>query len=166
MKTSLKQVLWSQLGAAIDSLEQAIKICPQKVWGNKTGFQEFWYMTYHTLFYLDYYFSDTDKEFKPPKPYTLSELDPAGVLPDRVYTKKEMLKYLEFGRRKARKKLKLLTNQKLLSHCGFEKKDYTAAEQIIYSTRHIQHHVAQLNLLRRQKLNLPSNWVSRTKLKL
>jgi hypothetical protein len=166
MDTSLKQIIWNQLGAAIDSLELAIKACPEKVWGDRSGYHEFWYMSYHTLFYLDYYLSDTDKEFKPPKPYTLSELDPAGVLPDRVYTKKEMLKYLEFGRRKARKKLKSITNQKLLKHCGFERGDFTAAEQMIYNTRHIQHHAAQLNLLLRQKINDAPRWVSKTKIKL
>src|SRR5215470_8542588 len=34
---------------------------------------------------------------------TLSELDPSGVLPDRVYTKQELLDYLEHGRRKLRR---------------------------------------------------------------
>lgn len=166
MDKSLKQIIWNQLGAAIDSLEQAIKICPEKVWGNKIGFQEFWYMTYHTLFFLDYYLSETGKGFKPPKPYTLSELDPAGVFPDRVYTKKEMLKYLEFGRRKARKRLKSMRSQNLFKRCGFERKDFAVLELMIYNTRHVQHHMAQLNLLRRQKLNLPSDWVSQTKHKL
>ncbi len=166
MDTNFKKILWNQLGASIDSLELAIRMCPKRIWGNKPGFHEFWYVSYHTLFFLDYYLSDTDKGFKPPKPFTFGELDPAGVLPDRVYTKNELLKYLEFGRRKARKKLKTMTNQKLLKSCGFERKDFTVAELMIYNTRHVQHHAAQLNQLLRQKTNSAPKWVSKTKVKL
>jgi len=166
MDKNLRKILWNQLGAAVDSLELAIKMCPEKVWGKKKYFQEFWYITYHTLFFLDYYLSDSDKGFKPPKPFTLSELDPAGVYPPKVYSKKGLLKYLEFGRRKARKKLKSMTNQKLFKRCGFERKDFTVAELMIYNTRHVQHHMAQLNLLLRQKLNDAPRWVSQTKIKL
>lgn len=166
MDKNLNKILWNQLGAAIDSLELAIKMCPEKVWGKKKGFQEFWYMAYHTLFFLDFYLSDSDQNFKPPKPFTLSEMDPAGVFPPKVYSKKELLKYLEFGRRKARKKLKSITNQQLFKRCGFERKDFTVAELMIYNTRHVQHHMAQLNLLLRQKINDAPRWVSKTKKKL
>ena len=88
-----KKIIWQQLGAAVESLENAIKACPEKVWGDKPGFHEFWYIAYHTLFFLDYYMSGTDQSFAPPEPFTLSELDPSGLLPDRVYTKEELLKY-------------------------------------------------------------------------
>jgi hypothetical protein len=164
--TKLNQIIWNQLGAAIDSLELAIKMCPQKVWGKKKGFQEFWYITYHTLFFLDYYLSDTDKGFKPPKPFTLSELDPAGLFPTKIYTKSEMLKYLEFGRNKAREKLKKMSDKKLFEPCRFERKDFTVLELMIYNTRHVQHHMAQLNLLLRQKIDNAPGWVSKTKVKL
>ena len=166
MDTAWKKIIWNQLGASIDMLENAIKACPIKVWGDRPGFHEFWYIAYHTLFFLDYYLSEPGKDFAPPEPFTLGELDPAGVLPDRVYTKEELLKYLEFGRRKARRKLKVMTNQKLFRHCGFERKDFTVAELMIYNTRHIQHHAAQLNLLLRQKIDSAPGWVSKTKIKL
>lgn len=163
MTKSLNQILWNQLGAAIDSMERAINACPEKVWGDKAGYHEFWYMAYHTLFFLDYYLSETDKGFQPPKPFTLGELDPSGVLPDRVYTKEEMLTYLEFGRKKAQDKLNKISEQGLLKPCGFEHKDFTVAELMIYNTRHVQHHMAQLNLLLRQKINDAPKWVSQTK---
>lgn len=163
MDQDLKHILWNQLGAAIDSLEKAINACPEKVWGNKSGFHEFWYMTYHTLFFLDYYLSDTNAGFKPPEPFNLSELDPAGVLPERVYTKEEMLKYLEYGRNKAREKLNKISEEGLLKHCNFERKDFSVAELMIYNTRHVQHHTAQLNLLLRQQIDDAPKWVSQTR---
>ena len=154
------------MGAAIDSLENAINACPDKVWGNKPGFHEFWYIAYHTLFFLDYYMSDTDKNFAPPKPFTLDELDPAGVLPDRVYSKDELLKYLEYGRKKSRHAINAMTDKKGQQPCGFERKDFSVAELHIYNMRHVQHHAAQLNLLLRQKIDSAPKWVSQTKTKL
>ncbi len=55
MDASLKEILWKQFGAAIDMLENALVACPNELW-NTTS--EFWYIAYHTLFYLDYYLTD------------------------------------------------------------------------------------------------------------
>ncbi len=163
MDIELKQIIWNQFGASIDMLENAIKECPEKVWGDKPGFHEFWYIAYHTLFFLDYYMSGTDKNFAPPQPFTLDELDPAGVLPDRVYSKDELLKYLEYGREKSRKAITALTDEKAMQPCGFERKDFSVVELYMYNMRHIQHHAAQLNLLLRQKIDDAPRWVSKTK---
>ncbi|MCH7946935.1 MAG: DinB family protein [candidate division Zixibacteria bacterium] len=157
-----KKIIWQQLGASIDSLENAIKACPEKVWGDKTGFHEFWYMVYHTLFFLDYYMSGTSENFAPPEPFTLSELDPSGLLPERAYTKDELLKYLEHGRQKSRKVIKALTEETAHQPCGF-KKDLTVAELCLYTMRHVQHHSAQLNLLLRQQTDSAPKWVSKVK---
>ena len=159
---NLKKIIWQQLGASIDSLENAIKSCPEKVWGDKTGFHEFWYMVYHTLFFLDYYMSGTSENFAPPEPFTLSELDPSGLLPERAYTKDELLKYLEHGRQKSRKVINALTEETAHQPCGF-KKDLTVAELCLYTMRHVQHHSAQLNLLLRQQTDFAPKWVSKVK---
>ena len=157
-----KTIIWQQLGAAVESLENAIKACPEKVWGDKAGSHEFWYITYHTLFFLDYYMSCTDEGFAPPEPFTLSELDPSGLLPERVYTKDELLKYLEHGRNKSRKVIDVLTEETAHKPCGF-KKDLTVAELYLYTMRHVQHHAAQLNLLLRQQTDSAPEWVARAK---
>ena len=58
----------------------------------------FWYIVYHTLFWLDLYLSGAVEGFAPPAPFTLDELDPAGLLPERPYTRDELQAYLEHGR--------------------------------------------------------------------
>ena len=98
MDKNLRIIVWSQLGASIDMLENAIKSCPENVWGNQAGYHEFWYIAYHTLFWLDFYLSETSDNFTPPSPFTLSEFDPEGILPERVYTKDELLNYIKHGR--------------------------------------------------------------------
>jgi len=157
-----KKIIWQQFGAAIESLENAIHACPERVWGDKAGSHEFWYITYHTLFFLDYYMSGTDQGFAPPQPFTLDELNPAGVLPDRVYTKEELLNYLEHGRQKSRKVIDSLTEETTHQPCGF-KKDLTVAELYLYTMRHVQHHAAQLNLLLRQQTDSAPRWVTKVK---
>lgn len=71
-------------------LENAVVACPDELWSDRSRQPEFWYVAYHTLFWLDFYFSEPLEEFAPPAPFTLEELDPAGVIPERPYTKAEI----------------------------------------------------------------------------
>ena len=155
-----KNLIWRQFGAAIDMLENAIKACPDKVWGDLSP-QAFWYIAYHTIFFLDYYLSESEKGFTPPSPFTLSELDPSGLLPDRVYTSAELLAYLNHGRNKCRAVIAGMTDARAHQDCGFERRNMSIAELLIYAMRHVQHHAAQLNLILRQTTNSAPNWVSK-----
>lgn len=166
MNTNLKTIIWQQFGASIDMLENAITECRETVWGDRPGYHEFWYIAYHTLFFLDYYLSDSGEGFVPPAPFTLSELDPSGVLPDRVYTKDELLSFLVHDRNKCRETINALTDEKAHQRCGFKRPDITVAELLLYNMRHVQHHAAQLNLIIRQKGDSAPRWVAKTKSKL
>ena len=88
MDTSWNTILWGQFGAAIDMLENAIMACPDGLWSDPStpGVAGFWYVAYHTLFFLDLQLSGTvegfAQGFAPPAPFDLRELDPAGLLPE------------------------------------------------------------------------------------
>jgi hypothetical protein len=163
MDTAFKTIIRQQFGAAIDMLENAIVASPEEVWGDCPGYHEFWYLAYHTLFFLDYYMSESSEGFAPPAPFSLSELDPAGVLPDRVYTKDELLTYLEHGRNKCKARIECLTDQTAYQRCGFKRPDITVAELLLYKMRHVQHHAAQLNLILRQRIDSAPRWVAKAK---
>ncbi len=105
-----------------------------------------------TLFFLDYYMSESSEGFASPAPFALSEPDPAGVFPDRVYSKEELLAYLEHGRKKCKARIDNLTDETASQRCGFSHPEITVAELLLYKMRHIQHHAAQLNLILRKKL--------------
>ncbi len=166
MESSWNRMMWQQLGAAIDMLENAIKACPPAVWGDRTLKPEFWYVAYHTLFFLDYYLAESQSEFAPPAPFTLSELDPSGLMPDRVYSQEELLTYLEHGRDKARSRLAALTDSEAASDSGFARRDMSVMELWMYNMRHVQHHAAQLNVLLRQTTDSAPEWVSKARQKL
>ncbi len=53
-----KEIIWRQLGAAIDMLENALRDCPEKLWSDGEREPKYWYVVYHTLFWLDFYSSD------------------------------------------------------------------------------------------------------------
>jgi hypothetical protein len=160
MYTNWKEMLWQQFGAAIQTLEKAIADCPEEIWSDQESFHQYWYMAYHTLFFLDYYISESPDSFSPPEPFTLSELDPKGVLPDRVYTKEELLRYLEYGREKCRTSLRALTEEKAAEKSRF-RDHLTVLGDYLYTMRHVQHHAAQMNLLLRQKVDSAPRWVSK-----
>jgi hypothetical protein len=161
--TTLSPILWQQFGAAIDMLDNAMHACPEELWSDRTRRPQFWYVAFHTLFWLDLYLSGSVDGFAPPAPFGLEELDPAGVIPPRPYTQAELAAYLEHGRAKCRAKIAGLTEQQAARRCVVGSVDCSYLELLLYGMRHVQHHAAQLNLLLRQTVDSAPRWVKRAK---
>jgi DinB family len=158
MQSIINQSLWYQFGAAIDSLMQAINNCPAHEWDTP---QQFWYKAFHTLFWTDYYASESASNFLPPTPFTLSEMDASGLLPPCIYTKDELLHYASFCKQKCKKLIEGLNETTMQIRFENEYRNYNRLEIILYSMRHIQHHTGQLNLLLRQLNINEMHWVNR-----
>jgi DinB superfamily len=163
--------LWRQFGAAIDMLENALRACPGELWSapllgehaERPELTEFWYVGYHALFWLDLYLSGSIEGFQPPPPFTLDELDPAGLLPERHYTADELLFYLEACRNKCRATIEALTDEGAESRGKVAWGEVPYLELLLDNMRHVQEHAAQLNLYLGQRLELDSRWVSQTR---
>jgi hypothetical protein len=159
---TLRTAVWHQYGAALDTLESAVHSCPDSLWADRSQKHEYWYLVFHTLFFHDLYLSERLEGFTPPAPFTLSEVNPDGEMPPRVYTKSELLDYLEHGRRKLRASVAALTEE----HAAHKKKFWTAErselEWMLYNMRHVQHHSAQLNLMLRQSIDFGAKWIGTT----
>jgi len=160
METLWNTALWLQFAAAIDMLENALVACPIPLWNQRlwntpsdhslpAEFSEFWYLTYHTLFWLDLYLSGSpEEEFTPPAPFIWMELDPA-VSPERPYTKEELQTYLVATRQKCQATLSALTDERARQAVEYpwaEGRTVTFLELQLYSMRHVQEHAAQLSL--------------------
>jgi hypothetical protein len=157
-----KSALEGQFLAAIDMLENAMRACPPPIWDDPQAPIErrFWYLAYHTLFWLDRDVSPSLDAHVPPAPFTLGELDPAGVYPDRTYTPEELLGYLEYGRARFRAAVSRLDDANA-NEPSARRPELPVLEMLLYSLRHVQHHTAQLNLLLRQGGAEPPRWVAR-----
>jgi hypothetical protein len=158
-----KTIVWHQFGGSIDMMENAIQGCPDSLWGDRSQRPEFWYVAFHTLFFLDLYLSESEVGFMPPPPFTPDEMDERGLMPDRVYTKDELLKYLQHGREKCRKTLNEMTEGRASQRCGFSWLDLSVGESMLYNMRHVQHHAGQLNLILRQQTDSSPRWVRAAK---
>lgn len=166
-----KTTLWQQFGAAIDMLDNAVRACPDDVWhgrmwedpSQRPEFSQPWYLVYHTLFWLDLYLSGAVEGFTPPPPFTLDELDPAGLVPEQPYTRDEMRAYLAHDRAKCRTTIEALTGETAFRACRFGWGEVPYVELLLYNMRHVQEHAAQLSLLLGQKLIPTSGWVARAR---
>ncbi len=170
MDDTIKNAISQQFKSAIDMLENAILACPDQLWHVRLWkdpdlprSSEFWYITYHTLFWLDLYLSGSVEGFSPPLPFTLDELDPAGIIPERPYSKHELQTYLEHTRKKCRSVIDSLTEEKAHQLCVFPWGEITFVGLLLDNMRHVQEHVAQLNLILGQQINWNPKWVTNAK---
>jgi hypothetical protein len=162
-------MLWRQFGAAIDMLGDAIHACPHQLWEKHlwedqpdqwvaAGFSSFWYLCYHTLFWLDLYLTGAEEGFTPPEPFDLVEMEEDEHLP-RTYTREELTRYLEDCRRKCRQMITTMSEGQAARLCRFSWGELTFAELQLYNLRHVQEHGAQLNMFLGQQAGKSSQWV-------
>lgn len=153
--------LWHQFGAAIEMLENAVRACPDALWDRPGQEPAFWHLAFHTLFFLDYYLAESPAGFEPPPPFGLTELDPAGAMPERAWTRAELLDYVDDARGRVRALLVRWNDELAAVPRRFPAIASPLLEVMIYNLRHVQHHSAQLNLLLRQAGATVPGWVAR-----
>jgi hypothetical protein len=163
MEPVWKTAIRGQFGAAIDMLANALRACPVEVWSDASrppDFSDYWYIAYHALFWLDLYLSGAVEGFAPPAPFTLDELDPAGLLPARAYTQSELLAYLDHGRRKLQAALEGLADERAARRCTFRWGELSYMELLLYNLRHVQEHASQLSWILGQRTPSVPGWVT------
>jgi hypothetical protein len=163
-------MLMRQYGAAIDMLRDALRDCPDGLWGRMlwpdqpgewvaAGFSTFWYLGYHTLFWLDLYLTGAEEGFSPPAPFDLVEMVEGETLP-RIYTRDELLGYLAHCRARCQQTLGALTAEHAQRVCTFAWGELTFAELQLYNLRHVQEHGAHLSMFLGTHTGRAANWVS------
>ncbi len=126
------------------------------------GFSKFWYLGYHTLFWLDLYLTGAEEGFTPPAPFDLVEMQPGETLP-RTYTRAELLNYLDSCRKKCQETIEGLSDERANRLCTFGWGTVPFAELQLYNLRHVQEHGAQLSLFLGLQAGKSAKWEARTK---
>lgn len=175
MENLFRTSLWKNFGAAIDMLSNVISLCPEGLWKQD---RKFFYLSYHTVVFLDYYLTQPVRDFKPALPFTIIDADQLpkeavdDVIPDEFYSQRDIILYLERIREKCRQLILQTPPEKfgqpwiketevdLHGLCPSIVIDYSLIDILFYNLRHVQHHVAQLNLLLRQKAGRATEWIS------
>lgn len=164
MDAYLKTSVWQQFGAALDMLDDAIRLCPDSLWTaalwadeDDPRYGQFWFISYHTLFWLDLFLTGSSEGFTPPAPFI------RGALPEKPYPKDAVYNYLKVCRHKAQTTIEGLTDEKARQICPFEWMQPTFLELQLYSMRHIQEHSAQLRLVLGQNGIADHDWVAKAR---
>ena len=179
MDSLWRTVLWKQFGATIDMLDAAVMACPDSLWQERLWrdppppefpprFAEFWYVSFHTLVWLDLYLSGVpEEEFAPPAPFAQGVLDSAEAAPERPYTREELRGYLASLRQKCRATIEALTDERARRPVSYGWMEDGAvvsyAELQLYTMRHVQGHAAELSLFLGQHGVQVNDWATRAK---
>jgi len=156
-----RSAIRQQFQAAIDMLANAIEACPESVWSGQGRFA-FWYLAYHTLFFLDMYLSaEGEPQFHPPAPFDRGELEDEVVMPEPGYSKEVLLGYLEHCRKKLDTVMAGMAEAWIAEPSPFPYRKMSNGELLLYNMRHVQHHAAQLNMLLRQTTDSAPDWASK-----
>ena len=165
----LRDSLWNQFGASIDMLGNAITMWPDELWSTK---KKFYYNAYHCLIFLDHYLTlPASQDFSSPLPFTFAAegvvvqdtID--DLMPDRIYSKEELLEYLSASREKCFNVISGLNDENINDRWikPSWNMNFSVLELLLYNMRHVQHHAAQLNMMLRQEINNAPRWVRRAK---
>ena len=103
MDATSRAALWGQFGAAIEMLENAMRSCPEELWGDRTRQPEFWYVAYHTLFFLDFYLADAAEDLYRLRPsHSASSISKASCRIGSIRKKNYSRFWSTVGRRRER----------------------------------------------------------------
>jgi hypothetical protein len=167
----IQHMLWSQIDAALVTVDECIRACPESHWNVNVGTLKFSQVCFHTLFFADLYLSRTEnldalkaQRFHQEHREDFKDYEEAE---DRkqanVYSRAFIEAYLLHCRAKAREIIFAETAETLSGASGFSWRKCNRGELHIYNTRHIQHHAAQLSLRLRLDVNANVPWVSHGK---
>jgi hypothetical protein len=164
MNTNLKTSLWKQYGAAIDTLDDAIGLCPDHLWtavvwkdDEEARYGQFWYVAYHTVVWLDLFLTGSRDGFMPPAPFI------RGKLPDQPYAQDQVRAYLANCREKCRATIEGLTDERAQERCPFPWMEPTFLELQLYCMRHVMEHAGQLAYFLGQQGVTGMDWVSQAR---
>ena len=146
----MQEILKNQTLAALATLNQCIKNCPDTEWNESHGDAPFSQAVFHTLFHVDYLLSVDKEDFMSQKFHcghkelfrNYGEFEHEGYA--EVYSKDEIAIYLDFCLNKIKERFCGTNKIDVLEKSEFW--EMTVLELSIDNIRHIQHHAAQLGL--------------------
>ncbi len=145
----IRKAMTSQYLASLAMLEETIRRCPSDLWIDPQAKDQFWQITYHTLFFTHLYVQESEATFAPwPKqrkeyqylgPIGWDNNRPPQI--DEPYSQADMLEYLAFCSAEVKSRL---AQTDFAAPSGFEWLPFDKLELQVYSIRHLQLHIGEL----------------------
>jgi hypothetical protein len=162
----VRSALKSQYGAALKTLREVIENCPDSMWNDPmSSSAPFWRVTYHTLFYANFYLQPTQESFVPWSRHREEAQFISSVpwenrrapKPCEPYSRDELLEYWQICFDAIDQGVDALDLS--APQCGFPWYQMPTLEHQIVNIRHIQHHAAALSSRLRELAGIAVNWV-------
>ena len=165
MLDTYKELIKNQFEAAFCALNACADLCPDELWDKPVAKNPYCQSVFHTLIFADLYLEPgmdgfRDQPFHQEHPEFFGDyeqLEPRE--PVGLYTKEDIRRYLNVCRQKAAAVIDAEEEETLKGPSGFSFRKCTRAELHVYNMRHIQHHIAQLNMRLRLDTDLDPPWV-------
>ena len=152
-----------QYGAALTMLENTIVNCDNELWGDSNRDPIISQIIYHTLYFIDIYLSKDRAEWEAfvGKLGEDGDADTYIHIPEKLFTKQELLNYSHDIRTKASERFKNLSIEELNSKPLFDWHGSSVLSSLLYNLRHIMLHVGALHVRLNAEGKEPLNWISK-----
>jgi hypothetical protein len=166
MLAEFKKSYSRQVGASLKMLENAILKADDKTWTARINNMPFWQICYHVLWYTDFYFHADQETFKP-QSFDVQGLKDIQYKPDSLHvemlkhplSKSDMLLYHNYVKQKSFEFIQGINESYFTTPSPFEWHGFPMIDIVDYNLRHLQHHVAYLDIIIRREQNMGSPWV-------
>ena len=159
----MKKELTSQYIASLQMLKKSIEHCPDALWNDNKYTNFFWQVIYHTLHYTNLYLSKNEESFKPWEKH-IDNWHLFEHLNNKLNRKAETFQYskselMEYATLIADHVENRIIEEELNEHSGFEWLPMNKLQLHLYTLRHLQHHIGQVNERLRQYGILGLTWI-------
>ncbi len=160
MKDSLfLEICRNEYRAIFQMLRNAIELCSDSLWDDRSEGTAFWLQACHTIFFIDFYLSDSPESFHEPPSFVEYKLDKT---PGDAPFQKQIVNYLEQVSSRCEMVLNKISPNQLEGKNTFSWTGPTLAHRLVYNIRHAQHHVGWLNSILSRKAGQAADWVITT----
>jgi len=155
---SIQDSVKSQYRASLEMLRQAVLKCPDALWDDCSYKNEFWNITYHTLFYTHLYLQPSEKEFVP---WAKNKPGYSDLTKDKEpYSKEDVLAYASVVEEQVEQQVTALDPA---ATSEFWWLPFSKLELQLYNIRHLQQHVGELCERLGVSADVDVEWVSKMK---
>ncbi len=162
MEEAIRNALKHQYVCLAQNLRDSIEACPDDSWSAERGSPPFHQIAYHTIFFLDWYSGDSPELFKAweRQAFAAEGDQTLDNVPSKVFTKGELLDYLDASERKCLGIIENLSEEDFARLCAFEwKVGQSVLDMLLQGLRHLEHHIGQLNYILRLETGSTPGWI-------
>jgi hypothetical protein len=154
----MAEILRRNLRPTLDMLSNAVHSCPDDVWDAADETAPIWQQAYHTLFWLNAWLRDWNREFEPPAFHSDAARDLVrGAVP--ALSRSQIEGYMGQVYSGCEAYLDSISPDSLTEETEAFGQKWTLADRIVGQIRHVQHHVGSMHSILKRKSGKTPGWL-------